>query len=205
MIATFFGSPGSGKGTQAELAAEAMGLTHVSTGTQLRLEVQQGTPLGKEIRGVIEAGDLVTDDIVNRLVFGLLEELPGVLLDGYPRNALQAGDLDTFLRNRGRKLDVAVFLDIPEEEAVSRLSRRQHCTACGVQSSQADVTCGACGAGLVRRSDDDPEVIRNRFKKYRRETLPLESYYEGRLVRVDGLGTVQQVHERLLKAMSQWL
>lgn len=205
MIVTFFGSPGSGKGTQAELTAEALGLTHVSTGKQFRSEIQQNTALGCEIRDLIEAGKLVTDEIVNELVFQLIDELLGVLLDGYPRNVLQAGNLDEFLRQSSRKLDVAVFLDVPEAEAVGRLAGRRNCTSCGAHASLSDEFCNSCGAGLMRRTDDDPEVIHRRFEEYRMQTSPLEAFYAGRLVTVDGIGTVEQVHSRVLKAVEPWL
>jgi len=205
MIVTFFGSPGSGKGTQAELAAQALGLTHVSTGKYFRREIQRNTALGSEIRDVIEAGRLVTDEIVNELVFKLIDELPGVLLDGFPRNVSQAGSLDGFLSQEDRKLDVALFLDVPEAEAVGRLAGRRHCTSCGAQASFSDEACSSCGADLMRRTDDDPEVIHRRFEEYRHQTAPLEAFYAGRLVKDDGIGTVEQVHSRILKAIEPWL
>lgn len=205
MIVTFFGSPGSGKGTQAELAAEALGLTHVSTGKHFRREIQRNSALGSEIRDVIEAGNLVTDEIVNELVFQLIDEIPGVLLDGFPRNVFQAGSLDGFLLQKNRKLDVAVFLDVPEPEAVGRLAGRRHCTSCGAHASFSSEVCNSCGAPLIRRTDDDPGVIHRRFEEYRQQTTPLEAFYAGRLVRVDGIGTVEQVHSRVLKAMEPWL
>jgi adenylate kinase len=205
MIATFFGSPGSGKGTQADLAAEAAGLSHVSTGGHFRREIHEDTALGREIREVIEGGNLVSDRLVNRVVFGLLDGLSGVLLDGYPRNVSQARSLDAFLEEQGRRLDLALFLDVPEAEAMERLAGRRQCTACGAPASHLDETCGACGAGLARRNDDDPAVIHRRFVEYRRQTRPLEKYYHDRLAMVDGLGTVKQVHQRVLKAMEPWL
>ncbi len=205
MIVTFFGSPGSGKGTQAELASRALGLTHVSTGNLFRREIERNSALGCKIRDVLEAGKLVADEIVNELVFQLLHELPGVLLDGYPRNVFQAGSLDGFLLQGSRKLDLAVFLDIPETEAVCRLSGRRQCTSCGVQAASSDESCNSCGAALIRRTDDDPGVIHRRFEEYRLKTSPLEAFYAGRLVRVDGVGTVAQVHSRVLKAMEPWL
>lgn len=205
MIATFFGSPGSGKGTQAELAAKALGLTHVSTGMQFRMEIQQNTALGRKIRDVIEAGGLVTDGTVNELVFRRIDGLPGVLLDGYPRNVLQAGSLDNFLHRTKRRLDVAVFLDVPESEAVNRLSGRRQCSSCGAHASSADEECRICRAVLVRRTDDHPGVLHRRFEEYRHQTAPLEAFYTGRLVKVDGTGTVEQVHANILKAMEPWL
>ena len=204
MIVTCCGSPGSGKGTQAELAAEAVGLAHVSTGGHFRREIREDTALGREIREVIEGGNLVPDRLVNRIVFDLLDGLPGVLLDGYPRNVFQARSLDAFLEKQGRRLDLAVFLDVPEAEAVGRLEGRKHCASCGAPASSTDETCGACGSGLVRRNDDDPAVIHRRFVEYHRQTRPLERYYHDRLVMVNGLGTVEQVHRRVLKAMEPW-
>lgn len=204
MIVTFFGSPGSGKGTQAELTAKTLGLAHVSTGKHFRREIQQGTPLGLEIREVMEAGQLVSDEIVNELVFSIIGKLPGALLDGYPRNPVQAESLDEYLENAGRRVDVAVFLDVPKAEAVARLAGRRHCSKCGAHAPFAAERCGGCGAGLMRRNDDDPAVIRRRFTEYHLKTKPLEIYYSDKLVKVNGIGSVEQVHERVMKAMKPW-
>lgn len=204
MTVTFFGSPGSGKGTQAELTAEALGLAHVSTGKHFRREIQQGTPLGNQIRDVIEAGHLVPDEIVNELVFGIIEDLPGVLLDGYPRNPFQAESLDEFLGERGRRVSVAVFLDVPQAEAVARLAGRRHCGSCGAHASFAAEECGNCRASLIRRNDDSPAVIRRRFTEYHVKTRPLEVFYSDKLLRINGVGTVEEVHKRVMKALEPW-
>ncbi len=204
MIVTFFGSPGAGKGTQAELAAEAFGLYYFSTGEYFRREIREDTLLGREIRGIIEGGNFIADHLVNRVVFGVMDGLPDVLLDGYPRNVSQALSLDAFLDGQGRRMDLAVFLDVPEAEASERLAGRRQCVACGARASMKDEACVACGAELVQRSDDDPAVVHRRFLEYHWETRPLEEHYQDRLVMVDGLGTVEQVHRRVLKAMESW-
>lgn len=201
----FLGPPGSGKGTQAERICRNMDLVHLSTGDMLREEVREDTELGREVRSIMEAGDLVGDEIVNRLVFRRIEKLDRFLLDGYPRNQQQARELDAFTAKVEKPVDAVVLLDVPDDEVVRRISSRVTCPECGWVGSGSDLSpkdpCPECGAALVQRDDDRPEAVRNRLAKYHHQTEPLVRHYDGRLVRIDGVGTVEEVTRRIEAAL----
>lgn len=179
------GPPGSGKGTQAALLRDRLGIAHISTGVLLREAVEQRTDLGLEAKSYMDAGDLVPDD----LMLGLIEErlgqpdvANGFILDGYPRNLSQAEALDQVLERIGQPLDLAVSVTVNEAEIVDRLSKR------------------AIEEG---RSDDTEEVIRNRLRVYAEQTAPVAGHYaaRGQLREVDGMGSVEEVNQRLLDAL----
>jgi adenylate kinase len=210
MRIVFFGPPGSGKGTQACLASAHFGLVHLSTGSLFREEVQKETDLGLRIREIMESGSLISDEIVNEQVFSKISCIEEFLLDGYPRNVSQAGNLDLHLTEIGRPLTGALQLIVPDGEVIARLSDRLTCTGCGQISdanSEPDLgrNCSACGNPLAIREDDRPEVIRERLEHYRMETRPLVDYYSGRMLEIDGLGTVQEVFTRIRESLSTWL
>jgi adenylate kinase len=180
------GPQGSGKGTQGVLVAEAFGVPQVATGDIFRENVKGGTELGKRVQAVIEAGDLVPDELTSELVRDRLEQpdaAPGFLLDGYPRNRGQVEDLEGFLSGRGESLDAVIELEVPREESITRLRQR------------------ALDQG---RTDDTEEVIANRLAIYERETAPiLDAYREqGLVVRIDGVGTLDEVTERIFDALA---
>jgi adenylate kinase len=208
MRLVFFGPPGSGKGTQAGLVAGLFGMAHLSTGSLFREEVQKGTELGIRIRAIMESGALITDDVVNEQVFSRISGITDFLLDGYPRNVGQAEALDSFLTDADRPLTGAVLLVIPDEEVIARLSGRLTCTGCGGITGADDLSgdglCRECGGRLEVREDDRPEVVRDRLEHYRRQTLPLMDYYSGRMLEVDGVGTVRQVTDRIVESLSGW-
>ena len=201
----FLGPPGSGKGTQAERISDDLGLVHLSTGEMLREEVRQGTELGRRIRSIMEAGELVKDEIVNSMVFHRIEELQGFLLDGYPRNLKQAEELDRFAARAGRSMTGVVLLDVPDDEVVRRISGRLTCPECGYVGSTSDhgpgQPCPECGADLVGREDDTPTAVRKRLENYHAQTSPLIRHYEDLLVRVEGVGSVDEVTERIERAL----
>jgi len=181
MRIVLLGPPGSGKGTQAALLQDQLGLAHISTGVLLREAVDQQTALGKKAKSFMDAGDLVPDD----LVLGLIEErlgqpdvARGFILDGYPRNLAQAEALDSVLERIGQPVDVAVSVTVNETEIVERLSRRS------VEEG---------------RSDDTEEVIRNRLRVYAEQTAPVAGHYaeRGQLREVDGMGSVEEVNQRM--------
>jgi adenylate kinase len=208
MRLVFFGPPGSGKGTQAELASEGFGMVHLSTGALFREEIQRKTELGMRVRGIMESGSLIRDDIVNEQVFSRIDDLEDFLLDGYPRNVKQAADLDGFLDEAGRPLTGALLIEVPDEEVMARLAGRMTCTVCGGISGSgtvpSDGECDECGGRLEVRDDDRPEVVRERLRRYREETGPLRDYYGGRMQSVDGVGTVDEVAGRISRALSSW-
>lgn len=190
MRIVFFGSPGSGKGTQAERIARHFDLTHISTGELFRAKVLEGTRIGQRIGHVIAAGKLVDDITTNYVLFKAIEGLQRFLVDGYPRNVAQAKSFDVHLENMGLALSCALFLDVPEEEAADRLRLRR-----SKRQEKAE---------NYRRADDAPEVIHHRFKVYRRATAPLIEYYGDRMVAIDGTGTADQVTERILEVLGKW-
>lgn len=208
MRITFFGPPGSGKGTQAEKISEYFGLEHISTGILLREEISSGSKLGNEIREIVESGHLVSDDIVNREVFARIRNLDDYLLDGYPRNLSQAEALDRFLEETGRPLSGAVFIHIPDEEVMRRLTGRLVCAcADGTRHSggfsEGD-TCPECGEAFVRRTDDSGDIVRKRLEHYHTATGHLKDYYSGRLLAVNGVGTIEQVYQRIREELMAW-
>jgi adenylate kinase len=182
-----------------------MDLAHLSTGDMLREEVREDTELGRRVRCIMEAGDLVGDDIVNRLVFRRIERLDRFLLDGYPRNLDQARELDAFTAKVDKPIDAVVLLDVPDDEVVGRISRRVTCPECGWVGPGSDLSpgdpCPECGTALVQRDDDRPEAVRNRLAKYHHQTEPLVRHYDSRLVGIDGVGTVEEVTRRIEDAL----
>ncbi|MRX44294.1 adenylate kinase [Agromyces kandeliae] len=181
------GPQGSGKGTQGVLVAEAFGVPQVATGDIFRENVKGGTELGKRVQAIIEAGDLVPDELTSELVRDRLEQADaadGFLLDGYPRNRGQVDDLGAFLTGRGESLDAVIELVVPREESITRLRQR------------------ALDQG---RTDDTEEVIANRLAIYERETAPILDVYREHdlVVRIDGVGTLDEVTERIFAALAQ--
>lgn len=176
----FLGPPGAGKGTQAARLAEELSFKKLSTGDLLRDHVARGTPLGQQVKPIMDRGDLVPDELILALI---REELADrVILDGFPRTLPQAEALDRLLAETGTRLLGVVLVEVPEEELVRRLLRR---------------------AELEGRSDDNAETIRRRLEVYREKTEPLVHYYEkkGVLRRVDGLGTPEEVYARIRAAL----
>jgi adenylate kinase len=180
------GPQGSGKGTQGVLVAEAFGVPQVATGDIFRENVKGGTELGKRVQAIIEAGDLVPDDLTSELVRDRLQQpdaAGGFLLDGYPRNRGQVDDLDAFLASRGEALDAVIELVVPRDESIARITQRAH---------------------EQGRTDDTEEVIANRLAIYERETAPILDVYRdhGLVVEIDGVGTLDEVTERIFAALA---
>ena len=208
-----FGPPGAGKGTQAPRLAARLGVPHISTGDMLRAHVKGDTALGREAKGYMDAGDLVPDELVVRMLadrIGEPDAAQGFLLDGFPRNVAQAEALDVMLAERGRPLDCVVVLDVPEEEVVLRISGRlvaqngriYHETYDPPQMPGVD---DEEGLPLIRRPDDEPDVVRNRYRNvYLAQTVPVREHYAAAGVRevvVDGTGTTDEVAARLDQAL----
>jgi adenylate kinase len=185
MRLVLLGAPGSGKGTQATTLKTALGVPHVSTGDLLRAAVKAGTPLGIKAKAVMEAGQLVSDEIV----LGMLEERlaeadakAGFILDGYPRNVAQCAALESLLARIGQPLDVAVKLEVPNELIVQRIAGR---------------------AAAEGRKDDSPETVRERLRIYAEQTEPVAGYFaeQGKLVTIDGVGELDEVFKRITAAL----
>ena len=208
MRIVLLGAPGSGKGTQAQQLQSDHGWPQVSTGDLLRSAVADGTELGFKAKVVMDAGNLVSDEIVLGIIkerLGNDDAKTGFVLDGFPRNLAQALDLETVLRDLAKQLDAAVFMDVRFEILLKRLTGRRTCSKTGKLlniyfSSQEELdACTDAGGELIRRVDDDEDTIRNRLEVYERETAPLIDYYRDRelLRTVQAEGTPAEVYSRL--------
>lgn len=200
------GPPGAGKGTQASRLQDERGMVQLSTGDMLRAAVKDGTPVGLKAKAVMEAGELVSDEIVSGIIGEALDKLSadtGVIFDGYPRTAAQAESLDGILSARGRKLDHVIELAVDEDALVERITGRFTCANCGAgyhdtfKQPKVAGTCDACGATeFKRRPDDNEETVRTRMAEYRAKTAPILPIYEARglLQRVDGMADIDVVN-----------
>jgi adenylate kinase len=201
LIVVLLGKQGAGKGTQCASLSAQYGIPHVSTGDILRAAVRDGSELGLKVKAVMEAGDLVSDDLVVALVkerFAQPDAARGALLDGFPRTLAQARALDAMLGDE--KVSLCVNLDVPTSLVVDRLSKRRVCQECGAVFRADDPagisgTCEKCGGDLIQRSDDQPEAITTRLDAYERDTAPLLDYYRERelLATVNGDQSVEAV------------
>jgi len=208
MKIVFLGAPGSGKGTQAQRLMADFSMVQVSTGDLLREAVAAGSELGQRARQAMDAGELVSDEIVLGMIRDRLQRPDvdgGFILDGFPRNLAQAESLEGVLAELGKSLDAAVLLDVNFEILMQRLTGRRTCSKTGKLmniyfSPQSEIdACTEAGGELVQRADDNEETIGNRLDVYRQQTEPLIEYYEraGLLRKVDGEGDMEVVFGRL--------
>ena len=211
MNIVLFGKPGAGKGTQAPKIADALGVPTLATGNVLRAAVKLGTALGREAKGYMDRGDLVPDSVILGII---AEELSrpeygnGVILDGVVRTVPQAEGLQAMLQSLGRKVDAVVSLEVPDEEIVRRMGTRTVCSTC--QTPYSDLKpgdrCPNCGGTVMRRTDDEPEAVRNRLNVFTAQTAPVFDWYRrngARLVVVDANGAVADVTQRVLRALGK--
>ena len=199
------GPPGSGKGTQGERLQEDLELPYYATGDILRAAVREKTEVGVEARQYMERGDFVPDEVIVGVIAERIDQKEaddGFILDGFPRTEPQAEALGEKLDELGRKLSVALLIEVPDEEVVRRLGGRRTCPNGHIFHVDFDVPeqegiCDVCGAELEVRDDDKPEVIRHRLDQYHEKTKPLVDYYDGRglLERIDGTQTPDEVAE----------
>jgi adenylate kinase len=208
MRIVFLGAPGSGKGTQAQKLMADFGLQQISTGDLLRAAVAAGTELGQRAKAAMDAGELVTDDIVLGIIAERLAQddcKNGFILDGYPRNLQQAKDLEPVLEGIGQSLDAAVLLNVDLDILMKRLTGRRTCSKSGKLlniyfSSQAEIDAvTAAGGELIQRADDNEETIGKRLQVYREKTEPLIDFYRaaGLLKTVEGEGDIEEIYARL--------
>ena len=211
MNIVLFGKPGAGKGTQAPKIAEALGVPTLATGNVLRGAVKQGTTLGREAKGYMDRGDLVPDSVILGIVREELtrpEYAEGVVLDGVVRTVPQAEGLESMFKSLGQKVDAVVSLEVPDDEIVRRMGTRTVCSTCQTPFSdlKAGEKCRNCGGVVMRRSDDEPEAVRNRLKVFNDQTAPVFDWYRrngARLVVVDANGSVNDVTQRVLRALGK--
>jgi adenylate kinase len=202
------GPPGAGKGTQAQFLAAHYSIPHISTGDIFRANLKASTPLGLEAKGFMDAGQLVPDSVTNEMVKDRLthdDVKGGFLLDGFPRNTVQAEVLRAFLNENGTPLEAVLELAIDNEIIVKRLSSRRTCKECGAPAAASLDKCAACGGALYQREDDKEEVIAKRLAVYQEQTAPIVAFYrnEGLLITIEADGEVAEITERAITSLSR--
>ena len=212
MRIVLLGAPGSGKGTQAKLLTEKYRIPHVSTGDLLRANLAAGTPLGLQAKAAMDAGQLVSDDLVLAIIRDRLKNpdaKKGFILDGFPRNIPQANALDAMLRNISQPLDAAILMEVDFDILMQRLTGRRTCENCGAAYNvytnppRLEDQCDRCGGPLHHRADDNEETIGNRLRVYEGQTKPLIGYYrdQGRIETVDAVGDVKDILKRMIAVL----
>ncbi len=207
------GAPGAGKGTQAKRLEERYRMVQLSTGDMLRAAVASGSEVGRKAKEIMDAGKLVPDDLVIRMISQRIDEpdcAKGFLLDGFPRTTAQAEALDAMLAEKDLKLDAVIQIRVDEEALVERITGRFTCANCGAgyhdkfQRPRSEGVCDRCGStDFVRRDDDNEETVRKRMEAYRAQTAPILPHYEaqGLLLGVDGMADIDEVTEQLYKVL----
>ena len=203
------GPPGAGKGTQAKFLAAHYQIPHISTGDIFRANLKAGTELGNKAKSYMDKGELVPDDVTNEMVRDRLNESDcanGFLLDGWPRNVVQAEVLRSIMLEKKTPLDAALEFSLASEIIIERLSSRLTCRACGAPAEAGATNCPACnGSELYQREDDKPEVIAKRLAVYEEQTAPIISFYrnEGLLITVAAEGAVADITKLAISALSK--
>ncbi len=212
MRIVLLGAPGSGKGTQGKLLSSKHHIPQISTGDLLRAAVSAGTALGRQAKAAMDAGQLVSDEIVLGIIgerLGERDAAKGFILDGFPRNIAQAEALDTMLVERGTPLQAAVLINVEVEVLIERLTGRRTCESCGqmynvyTSPPRLDDRCDKCGGNLRHRADDNEETISNRLRVYDQQTSPLISYYrtQDKLKTVNGEGDIAGIFAEIEKLL----
>ncbi|MCF8334818.1 MAG: adenylate kinase, partial [Bacteroidales bacterium] len=184
-----FGPPGAGKGTQSKLLIEKYNLTYIATGDILRQEIAENTPLGKQAKDIIAAGELVPDEVIVQIIEKKIKTNPdskGILFDGFPRTLVQAYILEGLLMKMNTSLSCMISLEVPEEKLIQRLVDR---------------------GKTSERSDDNMKVIKNRLNEYKTKTAPVGNFYDekDKLYKINGVGTIEEIHERITQAIDNTL
>ncbi|MDJ0936010.1 MAG: adenylate kinase [Kiloniellales bacterium] len=215
MNVILLGPPGAGKGTQAKRLEERHNLVQLSTGDMLRALVASGSALGKEAKAVMDAGQLMPDELMVQMISDRIDEpdcKDGFILDGFPRTAAQAESLDKMLAKKGLKLDRVIQLEVDEEALVGRITGRFSCAACGAgyhdefQRPKVEGVCDSCGGTEFRRRDDDNEAtVRARLEAYHAQTAPILPYYAqaGVLQGVDGMADIDEVARQIEQVLGR--
>lgn len=204
------GAPGAGKGTQAKRISAELGIPQISTGDMLRDNIRRGTALGLQVKHLLERGELVPDELILEMIDLRLAEPDcgvGFILDGFPRTVKQAEGLERHLEKSGAALEAVVAIETEADDLVRRLAARHTCGQCGAdynsQTGEVPVRCLKCGGEVGQRDDDKEETVRHRLQVYEELTAPLIRHYEkqGRLKRVNGLATVEEVFRSILATL----
>ncbi|KYK28462.1 MAG: adenylate kinase [Theionarchaea archaeon DG-70-1] len=210
MRIVFLGPPGSGKGTQAQILAQKLGIPQISSGDLLREAVQNDTLTGKKAKSYMEKGELVPDSIVIELVQERIKDDKAYILDGFPRNVEQAEKLDNVLSELGLPLDYVVNIEVPLEKLIERLSGRLTCKECNAiyhsvyNPPKKEGICDVCGGELFQRSDDTEAAITQRFETYKKQTEPVITYYreKGMLTTIDGTRSIEETAKDIEKRIT---
>ena len=203
MRVILFGKQASGKGTQAKLISEKYRIPHVSTGDICRETAKQNTELGRKIRALIDAGKLAPDDLMNKIVISKTQKMKGFILDGYPRNLVQANAFEKV------PVDTALLIEISDQEAIKRLSVRRICSKCGEiynlvsRKPKKEGKCDKCSANILQREDDKPEAIRKRLETYKQVTAPVVDFYKkkGLLKKFDGAEPIERIFAEICRIL----
>ena len=206
------GAPGAGKGTQAKKIAAKYAIPHISTGDIFRANIKNNTELGQKAKTYMDKGELVPDELVVDLIMDRFKEADcanGYVLDGFPRTIPQAEALEAALNAIEQKLDYAIYIDVPDENIINRMSGRRACVGCGASyhvvfnPTKVEGICDACGEKLILRDDDKPETVKNRLSVYHEQTQPLIEYYSGKgvLKEVDGTQPMDDVFAAIVKIL----
>ena len=208
MTLILLGAPGAGKGTQAEVLCQKLGIPTISTGNILRAAIQEGTPVGLQAKSFMDAGKLVPDEVIIQIVAQRIAQsdcAEGFILDGVPRTIAQAEALDA----AGVRFDRVLSLEITDQEIEERMSGRRVCSKCGAsfhihaRPTKVEGVCDNCGGPVVQRDDDKPETVRHRLEVYHQQTEPLKDYYQakGLLTLVDNRPTIEATTQAIMEAL----
>lgn len=208
MDLVLFGPPGAGKGTQAQFIVETYNVPQISTGDMLRAAVKAGTVLGLKAQEIMQAGGLVSDDIVLGIVAERIKEEDcriGFVLDGFPRTIAQAESLEVLLTANSRSIKSVLSLEVDPVELINRLSGRRSCPTCGkgfhvvFDPPAEEGICSACGSRLIQRTDDQESTVTNRLAVYQQQTAPLKDYYKSKnlLHSIVGVGSIVEIQQRI--------
>jgi len=202
-----YGAPGSGKGTQANMLRSKFGIPHIATGDMLRAEIAAGTELGRQAQPILAAGKYVSDEIMIGMIRNRLGEPdcePGFIIDGFPRTVPQANALDTLMVELRMRFDRVIYLRVPVEELLQRLSGRLVCPQCQRTYPPNTSVCAADGSALAQREDDKPEAVRPRIEIYLEKTVPVLDHYRasGLVSEIDGRGTIDEISRQVLAAVA---
>lgn len=207
------GAPGTGKGTMSGLLQQDKGLVHISTGDILRQSIKEGSEVGQRAQAYIEKGQLVPDEIIHDIIVERLRKddihQKGFLMDGYPRNPMQAEDFDSILKELGKHIDLVIYLNLDEEELKSRITGRRICKDCGEiyhiekHPSKVEGVCDKCGGELYARKDDTLESLKVRLAEYNAATMPTIEYYrkQGLVREIDASKTKDEVYQNILSLL----
>ena len=202
-----YGAPGSGKGTQANMLRSHFGIPHIATGDMLRAEIAAETDLGRQAQPILAAGKYVSDDIMIGIVRNRVIQpdcVPGFIMDGFPRTVPQAAALDDLMAALGKRFDRVIYLKVPVDDLLHRLSGRLVCPTCQRTYPPGTARCEADGSPLIQREDDRAEAVRPRIEIYLEKTVPVLDHYRGGglVSEIDGRGTIEEISRHVLAAVN---